>query len=145
MIIVSLIMGILQIILFFKVWGMTNDVNELKLNYQKTNCIFGEESDKQQASSSDLKRLLLLGNKEAYKSAAITNFIKKAEFYNANNFGVPYLQKHSIRPLIEELQKQLAFIDEKVPESIDKMQTLYDYHTLLNKEESKPTENTNKE
>ncbi len=29
--IISIVFGILQIILFFKIWGMTNDVRELKL------------------------------------------------------------------------------------------------------------------
>ncbi len=32
--IVMLVFGILQVILFFKIWGMTNDVNEIKLVFK---------------------------------------------------------------------------------------------------------------
>lgn len=35
--IVSLVAGILQIILFFKVWGMTNDIRELKKDHFNEN------------------------------------------------------------------------------------------------------------
>lgn len=31
--IVAIVFGILQIILFFKLWGMTNDVNTIKIKY----------------------------------------------------------------------------------------------------------------
>lgn len=33
--IILLIFGILQIILFFKVWGMTNDIKEIRNKYLK--------------------------------------------------------------------------------------------------------------
>lgn len=33
--IVLLIFGVLQIILFFKVWGMTNDIKEMRNKYLK--------------------------------------------------------------------------------------------------------------
>lgn len=33
--IVLLIFGVLQIILFFKVWGMTNDIREIRNKYLK--------------------------------------------------------------------------------------------------------------
>ena len=33
--VVMLIFGILQIILFFKVWGMTNDIKEIRNKYLK--------------------------------------------------------------------------------------------------------------
>jgi len=33
--IVLLIFGVLQIILFFKVWGMTNDIKEIRNKYLK--------------------------------------------------------------------------------------------------------------
>lgn len=35
--IVMLVFGILQIILFFKLWGMTNDVRSMKEQLQKNN------------------------------------------------------------------------------------------------------------
>ena len=31
--IILLIFGVLQIILFFKVWGMTNDIKEIRIKY----------------------------------------------------------------------------------------------------------------
>lgn len=33
--IILLIFGVLQIILFFKVWGMTNDIKEIRNKYLK--------------------------------------------------------------------------------------------------------------
>lgn len=50
-IIVSIIWGILNLILFFKIWGMTNDVNELKkiisryINNQETTAESEKSSD----------------------------------------------------------------------------------------------------
>ena len=34
--IILLIFGVLQIILFFKVWGMTNDIKDIRNKYSKT-------------------------------------------------------------------------------------------------------------
>ena len=40
--IVLLIFGVLQIILFFKVWGMTNDIREIRNKYLKNEDEKGE-------------------------------------------------------------------------------------------------------
>lgn len=44
--IILLIFGVLQIILFFKVWGMTNDIKEIRNKYLK------DEDDKRRAEAS---------------------------------------------------------------------------------------------
>lgn len=40
--IVLLIFGVLQIILFFKIWGMTNDIREMRNKYLKNEDEKGE-------------------------------------------------------------------------------------------------------
>ena len=43
--IVLLVFGVLQIILFFKVWGMTNDIKEIRNKYLK------DEDEKRRAEA----------------------------------------------------------------------------------------------
>ena len=43
--IILLIFGVLQIILFFKVWGMTNDINDIRNKYLK------DEDEKQRKNT----------------------------------------------------------------------------------------------
>lgn len=57
--IVLLIFGVLQIILFFKVWGMTNDIKEIRNKYLK-------EEDKTRKEERKQNTLLL-------KSAVVLN------------------------------------------------------------------------
>lgn len=71
MAIVFLVFGILQIILFFKVWGMTNDVKKIKNKlyeddfpaeylYEKTNLV----KDAFYANIRKIDKLIYLGDKE---------------------------------------------------------------------------------
>ena len=48
--IILLIFGVLQIILFFKVWGMTNDIKEIRNKYLK------DEDEKRRVNSKGLRR-----------------------------------------------------------------------------------------
>ena len=47
--IILLIFGVLQIILFFKVWGMTNDIKEIRNKYLKD-----EDEKRRQKAEYDL-------------------------------------------------------------------------------------------
>ena len=44
--IILLIFGVLQIILFFKIWGMTNDIREIRSKYLK------DEDEKEETNES---------------------------------------------------------------------------------------------
>lgn len=48
--IILLIFGVLQIILFFKVWGMTNDIKDIRNKYLK------DEDEKQRKTQSMTQR-----------------------------------------------------------------------------------------
>lgn len=41
--IIFIVFGIMQIVLFFKLWGMTNDIKEIKIKYLSENKLKSEE------------------------------------------------------------------------------------------------------
>lgn len=144
--IIMIAWGILEIILFFKVWGMTNDIKALKKDHFNEN---GFETKDQMARY--LRRNLVLGNKENVKRILLQNFIENVvhgygEFatggYVKDENGVDKWTsfreknlKEPIRPYIENLQKQYAKIGEELPVYIQRMETFGDYFNLFVKEE----------
>ena len=64
--IIIIIFGILQIILFFKMWGMTSDVRKIKHALQGSNCPNNMDSAKIE---------LLIGNKEKAEEMFRKEFI----------------------------------------------------------------------
>jgi hypothetical protein len=123
--IVSLIAGILQIILFFKVWGMTNDIRELKKDHF---CETDIETYYQKATFA--RKNLVLGRKEQVKSMLLKNFIHNIEQNYINN-------EQSLRPYVDNLKAQFEKIGEELPEYIDKMETFGDYYQLFSKDDFK--------
>jgi hypothetical protein len=123
--IVSLIAGILQIILFFKIWGMTNDIRELKKDHF---CETDIETYYQKATFA--RKNLVLGRKEQVKSMLLKNFIHNIEQNYINN-------EQSLRPYVDNLKAQFEKIGEKLPEYIDKMETFDDYYQLFSKDDFK--------
>lgn len=144
--IVSLVAGILQIILFFKVWGMTNDIRELKkdhfnetkfvtigqkVNYLRRNLVLG--------NTDDVKRILLqnlLDNVEQAYGELKTGDYEKDE--KGVEKWVSYKEKNlkeSIVPYINNLMLQYAKIGEEVPVYITRMETFGDYFKLFVKED----------
>ena len=99
--IVSLITGILQIILFFKVWGMTNDIRELKKDHF---CETDIETYYQKATFA--RKNLVLGRKEQVKSMLLKNFIHNIEQNYINN-------EQSLRPYVDNLKAQFEKIGEE--------------------------------
>lgn len=63
--IVVVVFGILQIILFFKIWGMTNDVNELKIELLRSNM------------KTEANILFLKGDKQATYNKLYDNFLRE--------------------------------------------------------------------
>ena len=144
--IVMIVWGILEIILFFKVWGMTNDVSALKKDHFNETVF---ESKEQMARY--LRRNLVLGNTENVKRTLLKNFIDnvehgygelKTEGYEKDEKGddhwVSFREKNlkeSIRPYVEQLQKQYDKIGEEMPVYIQRMNTYADYYKLFVKED----------
>ena len=142
----SIIWCILCIILFFKVWGMCNDVRVLKKDH------FCEtQFDTKEDMASYLRKNLVLGNMENVKRILLQNFIDNVEYgftelkkygcvkdENGNDRWVNLEEQNlkvSIAPYVKNLMMQYAKIGEEVPAYIVRMETFGDYYRLFVKEE----------
>lgn len=149
LIIIGLLMfiwGVLEIILFFKIWGMTNDIRTIKKSYLHEE---GEESYSQIAKN--IRKNLVLGNIEHVKQILLTNFIdvvmrlhaqQSSSSYEENEKGetvyVPLEERNkqlSIAPCVEKLKQQFEKIGEPLPPYIAKMTTYGDFVNLFRKDD----------
>ena len=143
---IMIVWGILEIILFFKVWGMTNDIKALKKDrFNET--LFETKGE----MARYLRRNLVIGNMENVKRTLLKNFIDNVEHgygelqtsgyvkdENGNDKWTNFKEKNlkeSIRPYVDNLQKQYAKIGEELPVYIQRMETFGDYYHLFVKEE----------
>lgn len=144
--IVLLIWGVFQIILFFKVWGMTNDIKALKKDH------FNEGTFETNTSLARyLRKNLVLGNMDNVKRILLQDFIDNVEsaygelraygYVTDDEGNEKYVSlkeqnlKESIRPYVENLQKQFDKIGEELPVYIQRMETFGDYYSLFTKED----------
>ena len=139
---VLFVWGILEIILFFKIWGMTNDIKALKKDHFNENT-FGSDY----AKFSYLRRSIILGKKDVVRNAFLMDFINNVEIGYNGLKKYDYIEdekgktkwtsmkeenyKKSIRPYVEHLQKQFYKIGEELPVCIQRMETFGDYFNLL--------------
>ena len=140
--IVMIIGGILEVILFFKIWGMTNDIRALKKDYcNNTSDISNDDFIE------DLRKNIILGNIEKVKKVLLTHFIKDVQdsFYNlpsykrGENGGIIYLReenmKKSMHLYVDNLEKQFNKIGEELPAQIKKMETYNDFYNIFTEED----------
>lgn len=144
--IVMIVWGILEIILFFKIWGMTNDVKALKKDH------FCETVFETKAGMARyLRKNLVLGNMENVKKTLLKNFIDNVEHgygqlpsggyvkdEKGNDQWVRFEEKNldeSITPYVDNLVLQYGKIGEDVPVYITRMKTFRDYYKLFVKED----------
>lgn len=146
--IVMIIWGILEIILFFKIWGMTNDIKALKKDH------FCEtQFEQKEEMARYLRKNLILGNMDAVKRILLNNFIDNVEHgyselkpggydrdENGNGMGkwVSYKEKNlqeSVLPYVDNLIQQYAKIGENVPVYISRMKTFNDFYNIFVKED----------
>ena len=122
-----IIWGVLQIILFFKVWGMTNDIKALKEDHFSTH-----EHTSMNELLHYLRKNYVLGNKDKVKEALLMDFIDQMNS-RCNVYRTPFMLSDDPRldmtvvPYVENLIKQFAKIGEEVPDYILKMKTYRDY------------------
>lgn len=138
--------GILEIILFFKIWGMTNDIRALKKDY------FHEKTDESYyLMAKNLRKNLVLGNIEHVKKTLLTNFMDEIiksysklplQGYERDENGkdrlVSYEEKNlrtPIAPYVENLRKQFEKIGEPLPPYINNMATYGDFLNIFTKED----------
>lgn len=113
--IVFLVFGVLQIILFFKVWGMTNDVNKIT---GKLQC----EKD----STWNVRRALLYGDKELAKKELMSCIISDFEKFGDGGYG--FNQVEDIIAKYEPAFKQLGM---DIPENLKNIKTYADIKNII--------------
>lgn len=127
--IISLVAAVLQIILFFKVWGMTNDIRELKKDHFASAGF--ENVEKLRAY---LCECVVLDDKANLKRALLQDFIDNINYKSGNSFKSVYLtdshrgMKVDITSEIELLKNQFAKVNMEVPEAILDMKTYGDFY-----------------
>lgn len=109
--IVFIIFGILQIILFFKVWIMTNDINKIKERACPDNL-------------NVIRKLILKGDAGKAEEALIDSLISDIENFNSINYSSIQEIKDTYRPIFDKLG--FTF-----PEKIDKIEKYSDYRSIL--------------
>lgn len=113
--VILFVWGILEVVLFFKVWGMTNDVKNIKNNMLLAN------------TPELLRKYRLLGDNDKAAEVLVQNFLNElSEIIRFNNFS----PKQNIEDKVKELEFQLALLGAVVPEGIKKLKTLEDYYNL---------------
>ena len=133
--ILAIVWAILSIVLFFKVWGMTNDIRLLKMDHFDSN--MPEDIPQLRAY---LRVNLLLGEKEKVRQILIRQFMDNINKYcNPNrssylNTNDPALDV-DITPYVNLLKKQFSKINMDVPEPILKMKTFRDFYEILKEED----------
>ena len=131
--IILFVFGILQIILFFKIWGMTNNIKKIRKH------IIG---DFEEITDYNYRRLAYSGDTRELKDRMIYYFINAVrKAYNnlpidrsvVENGHYKRLETNrSIAQYKEVLRRQLETIGEPLPEMIDKVETFDDYMKSYN-------------
>lgn len=132
------VFGVLSVVMFFKIWGMTNDIKTIKKK------ILDEELADLKAIAGDqqyqwLRKNMLAGKIDYVKLRLVDNFAKVVERTFNDQKGIDKTEKmtQSIRPLVEKLQKQFDKIGEPIPQYISKMETYNDYFNMFSAEDFK--------
>lgn len=140
--VIMIVWGVLEIILFFKIWGMTDNIKALKKDH------FNEMTFETKVEMARfLRKNLILGNMEMVKKVLLQNFIDNVEQGYGEFPSMGYIKdekgeenfasmkeqnlKESIRPYVENLQKQYDKIGEELPFYIQNMQNFGDYYRVF--------------
>lgn len=120
--IVLLVFGVLQIILFFKIWGMTNDIKKIKNKYIKEGYPSG---------SSPAKIEFIIGNKEKAKEMAYKEFI-----FEVNKLYLD-IAKNRIMSEEQEYTKEFEKLESKFRESYGDVSSSIQYSDFSTFENAK--------
>lgn len=86
--IILLVFGILQIVLFFKIWGMTNDVRDLKERYFNLNPL--KQKNISFANDTPFKENDLVVNLKNGKQMRVKEITQEGKYSCYTNNGVIY-------------------------------------------------------
>lgn len=113
--IIFIVFGILQIILFFKMWGMTNDVNKIT---RKIQC------DKDKTWS--VRRALLSGDKELAKKELMNCLISDFELFGDGGYGF-----NSTSDIIAKYEPAFQQLGMEIPESLKNIKSYADIKDII--------------
>ncbi len=114
--IILLVFGILQIILFFKIWGMTNDIRKIK---DKFRC---EEID-----DWEIKKALILDDKEKARTELMNLMLKDIEIQMSNKFD----RFWDLKSLKEYYKEPFKILEMEFPEMISNANKIEDINNLM--------------
>lgn len=132
---ITFIGAILDIILFFKLWGMTNDIRELKKDHFDNH--MPEDVPQLRAY---LREHYFLGDKDKVKRALILDFLDNLNI-KCNSSRSSYLEADNptldidITKYVEKLKIQFAKVNLEVPSEILNLKTFRDYYELFKNED----------
>lgn len=107
--------GILEVILFFKVWGMTNNVNKIKTELTRSN------------TTELFRKYRLYGQNDKAAEILIQIFLNDMEKYIHSD---SYYSGEKIEEKVAELDFQLGQLGEKLPDAFKNLKTAEDYYKL---------------
>ncbi|MFK2371650.1 hypothetical protein ACIXUG_15095 [Bacteroides fragilis] len=113
--IVLLIFGVLQIILFFKVWGMTNDVNRIT---KKLQC----EKDK----TWNIRRALLYGDQELAKRELMDCIISDFEKFGDGGYGF-----NCVEDIISKYEPAFKQLGMEIPDNLKAIKSYADIKNII--------------
>ena len=107
--------GILEVILFFKVWGMTNNVKKIQTELTRSN------------TTELFRKYRLLGLNDKAAEILIQVFLNDMEKYIHSD---SYYSGEIIDYKVAELEFQLSQLGEKLPNGFKNLKTAEDYYKL---------------
>lgn len=113
--IVLLIFGVLQIILFFKIWGMTNDVNRIT---KKPQC----EKDK----TWNVRRALLYGDQELAKRELMDCIISDFEKFGDGGYGF-----NCVEDIISKYEPAFKQLGMEIPDNLKAIKSYADIKNII--------------
>lgn len=113
--IIMMVFGVLQIILFFKMWMMTNDVRKIKEKLKCSNSTLWE-----------VRRALLKGDNELAKELLMNCLLDDLERYG--NGGVGF---NSIDEIWKKYDASFKQLEMEIPERLKQLKSFSDIRNII--------------
>lgn len=115
LLIILLIFAVLQIVLFFKIWGMTNDIKSIKEKINPKDRLW------------ETKRAILKGNKEMASSLIVDAMLDDIQASIFSHYG----SMNSMKEVKEKYEPIFEKVEVEMPEAIRKLESFSDVTNLL--------------
>ena len=134
--IILIVFGVLQIILFFKLWGMTNDVVKISKQIERLGDTVSN-TDKSSDFIWKVRRAILKGNQKDAEDIIADNFITELQYLwqNYDRYGSDNFIQSQYQNKITELKNRYvefySRIGTSMPEPLHKINTASDINALF--------------